>query len=181
SSQFRHRPGARVRLASDHASGKQAPAPPNRSRQVANRDTRVQPLPVRPFPQSPVWPRSIAQRTEKRPDWLAVCAVPSETRSSPIFPASREINREFWRFLQGVYKGAGAGEFVWRMGASALQYGQMVIRDVDAQVLVVGAGPVGLTLAMDLARRGIAVVVVERRYRGEPPSVKCNHVSARSM
>src|SRR6185312_12711610 len=82
SSQFRHRPGARVRLASDHASGKQAPAPPNRSRQVANRDTRVQPLPVRPFPQSPVWPRSIAQRTEKRPDWLAVCAVPSEPRSA---------------------------------------------------------------------------------------------------
>ena len=67
------------------------------------------------------------------------------------------------------------------MGGSALQYGQMAIRDVDAQVLVVGAGPVGLTLAMDLARRGIAVVVVERRYRGEPPSVKCNHVSARSM
>ena len=48
-------------------------------------------------------------------------------------------------------------------------------------VLVIGAGPVGLTLAMDLASRGIAVHVVEVRRAGEPPSVKCNHVSARSM
>jgi len=48
-------------------------------------------------------------------------------------------------------------------------------------VLVVGAGPVGLTVAMELASRGIEVTVVETRERGEPPSVKCNHVSARSM
>jgi 2-polyprenyl-6-methoxyphenol hydroxylase and related FAD-dependent oxidoreductases len=48
-------------------------------------------------------------------------------------------------------------------------------------VIVVGAGPVGLTVAMDLASRGVSVLVLERRPRGEPPSVKCNHVSARSM
>ena len=52
---------------------------------------------------------------------------------------------------------------------------------VKTRVLIVGAGPVGLTLAMDLARRGIAAVVVEIRSAGEPPSVKCNHVSSRSM
>jgi 2-polyprenyl-6-methoxyphenol hydroxylase-like FAD-dependent oxidoreductase len=34
---------------------------------------------------------------------------------------------------------------------------------------------------MDLARRGIRTVVAELRHKGEPPSVKCNHVSARSM
>ena len=39
----------------------------------------------------------------------------------------------------------------------------------------------GLTLAMDLAWRGIDVIVAETRYPGEPPSVKCNHVSARTM
>jgi len=48
-------------------------------------------------------------------------------------------------------------------------------------VLVVGGGPVGTTLAMDLAWRGIAVLVLEQRRRDEPPSVKCNHVAARSM
>jgi 2-polyprenyl-6-methoxyphenol hydroxylase-like FAD-dependent oxidoreductase len=34
---------------------------------------------------------------------------------------------------------------------------------------------------MDLAWRGIDVVVIEQRYAGEPPSVKCNHISARTM
>ncbi|MEJ7930549.1 FAD-dependent oxidoreductase [Ramlibacter sp. AN1015] len=52
---------------------------------------------------------------------------------------------------------------------------------LQSQVLIVGAGPVGLTLAMDLAQRGVDVLVAETRHRGEPPSVKCNHVSARSM
>ncbi len=51
----------------------------------------------------------------------------------------------------------------------------------SVQVLVIGAGPVGLTLAMDLARRGIQVLVAELRHHGEPPPVKCNHISARSM
>jgi 2-polyprenyl-6-methoxyphenol hydroxylase-like FAD-dependent oxidoreductase len=54
-------------------------------------------------------------------------------------------------------------------------------RKLQAQVLVVGAGPVGLTLAMDLAQRGVDVLVAEIRHRGEPPNVKCNHVSARTM
>jgi 2-polyprenyl-6-methoxyphenol hydroxylase-like FAD-dependent oxidoreductase len=54
-------------------------------------------------------------------------------------------------------------------------------KSTGRRVLIVGAGPVGLTLALDLAGRGIAVVVVETRHPGEPPSVKCNHVSSRSM
>ncbi|MCB8942966.1 MAG: FAD-dependent oxidoreductase [Ardenticatenaceae bacterium] len=52
---------------------------------------------------------------------------------------------------------------------------------METAVLIVGAGPVGLTLAMDLARRGIEVVVAEVRYPREIPTVRCNHVSARSM
>jgi 2-polyprenyl-6-methoxyphenol hydroxylase-like FAD-dependent oxidoreductase len=52
---------------------------------------------------------------------------------------------------------------------------------IDTEVLVIGGGPVGLTLAMDLAQRGVDVALVETRAAGEPPSVRCNHVSARTM
>jgi 2-polyprenyl-6-methoxyphenol hydroxylase-like FAD-dependent oxidoreductase len=51
----------------------------------------------------------------------------------------------------------------------------------DASVIVVGAGPVGTTLAMDLASRGIDVIVLERRPPYQAPDARCNHVSARSM
>jgi 2-polyprenyl-6-methoxyphenol hydroxylase-like FAD-dependent oxidoreductase len=56
-----------------------------------------------------------------------------------------------------------------------------MLKSTETQVLVAGGGPVGLTLAMDLAWRGIDVTIVERRHPGEPPEPKCNHVSARSM
>ena len=52
---------------------------------------------------------------------------------------------------------------------------------IDTEVLIVGGGPVGLTLAMDLAQRGVDVTLVEMRSAGEPPKVSCNHVSARTM
>jgi 2-polyprenyl-6-methoxyphenol hydroxylase-like FAD-dependent oxidoreductase len=54
-------------------------------------------------------------------------------------------------------------------------------RENEADVLIVGAGPVGLTLAIDLAWRGIDVTVVETRARAAPPEPKCNHVAARTM
>jgi 2-polyprenyl-6-methoxyphenol hydroxylase-like FAD-dependent oxidoreductase len=54
-------------------------------------------------------------------------------------------------------------------------------KDTEADVLIVGAGPVGLTLAIDLAWRGIDVTVVETRARAAAPEPKCNHVAARTM
>jgi 2-polyprenyl-6-methoxyphenol hydroxylase-like FAD-dependent oxidoreductase len=51
----------------------------------------------------------------------------------------------------------------------------------EADVLIVGAGPVGLTLAIDLAWRGINVTIAETRARAAPPEPKCNHVAARTM
>ena len=51
----------------------------------------------------------------------------------------------------------------------------------DCDVLIIGAGPVGLTLAIDLAWRAIDVTVVETRPRAAPPEPKCNHVAARTM
>ena len=52
---------------------------------------------------------------------------------------------------------------------------------LKVQVAIVGAGPVGLTVAMDLAQRGIRVVVAEQRARNEPADPKCNTVSATTM
>ena len=51
----------------------------------------------------------------------------------------------------------------------------------DCDVLIVGAGPVGLTLAMDLAQRGISCRIVEARPADAPAHPKCNTTSARSM
>jgi 2-polyprenyl-6-methoxyphenol hydroxylase-like FAD-dependent oxidoreductase len=48
-------------------------------------------------------------------------------------------------------------------------------------VLVVGGGPVGSTLALDLASRGIDVMVAERNPADQMRGVKCNHVAARTM
>jgi 2-polyprenyl-6-methoxyphenol hydroxylase-like FAD-dependent oxidoreductase len=56
-----------------------------------------------------------------------------------------------------------------------------VDKQIFTEVLIVGAGPVGMSLAIDLAQRGIEVTVVEARACGELPGVKCNHVAARTM
>src|SRR4030088_3373150 len=50
----------------------------------------------------------------------------------------------------------------------------------DTQVLVVGAGPVGLTLALDLAQRGVNCALVEKNLTSIqlPKMERCN---ARTM
>ena len=45
------------------------------------------------------------------------------------------------------------------------------MQDYETSVVIVGAGPVGLTAALDLASRGIGVIVLETRHAGEPPNV----------
>ncbi|MGH7779207.1 MAG: FAD-dependent monooxygenase [Candidatus Binataceae bacterium] len=50
----------------------------------------------------------------------------------------------------------------------------------EIAVLIAGAGPVGVTLSMDLALRGVKSIVLERR-RQIPPNPRCNTTNARSM
>src|SRR6476661_4627263 len=51
---------------------------------------------------------------------------------------------------------------------------------MDTQVLIVGAGPVGLTLAVDLGLRGLRCILIEQK---EAPQFlpKMERVNARSM
>src|SRR5712692_900875 len=51
---------------------------------------------------------------------------------------------------------------------------------MDAQVLIVGAGPTGLTLAIDLGRRGVRALVIEQKEAPQflPKMERCN---ARTM
>ena len=51
---------------------------------------------------------------------------------------------------------------------------------MDTQVLIVGAGPVGLTLAIDLGRRGVRCILLEQKAAPQflPKMERCN---ARTM
>src|SRR5262249_10831002 len=50
------------------------------------------------------------------------------------------------------------------------------VKHMDAQVLIVGAGPTGLTLAIDLGRRGVRALVVEQKDAPQflPKMERCN-------
>jgi 2-polyprenyl-6-methoxyphenol hydroxylase-like FAD-dependent oxidoreductase len=53
--------------------------------------------------------------------------------------------------------------------------------DQVCEVLIIGAGPVGLIGAIDLAQRGVDVQVIDQRINHDPLTVRCNHISSRSM
>ena len=58
---------------------------------------------------------------------------------------------------------------------------QASLQASSKRVLVIGAGPVGLVAAIDLAQRGIPVTVIERRATPHAETVRCNHIAARTM
>ncbi len=52
---------------------------------------------------------------------------------------------------------------------------------MKTDAVIAGAGPVGLSLALELANHGVRSVVIERKFMNAPTTVRCNHVSSRSM
>ncbi len=55
------------------------------------------------------------------------------------------------------------------------------IRQEDAPVIIAGGGPVGMSLAIDLALRGVPSIVLERREKGKPFLLRTNMTNVRSM
>ncbi|MGQ4437002.1 MULTISPECIES: FAD-dependent monooxygenase [unclassified Streptomyces] len=54
-------------------------------------------------------------------------------------------------------------------------------RPADAPVIIAGGGPVGSSLAIDLALRGVPSIVLERREKGKPFLLRTNMTNVRSM
>ena len=52
---------------------------------------------------------------------------------------------------------------------------------MKTDVLIAGAGPAGLSLALELANHSVRSIVVERKAKNESTTVRCNHVSSRTM
>ncbi len=52
---------------------------------------------------------------------------------------------------------------------------------METDVLIVGAGPVGLCLALELSNQGVRSIVVERNAAHAVTTVRCNHVASRTM
>ena len=52
---------------------------------------------------------------------------------------------------------------------------------MKTDVVIAGAGPVGLSLALELANHGVRSIIVERNAKNAATTVRCNHVSSRSM
>jgi 2-polyprenyl-6-methoxyphenol hydroxylase-like FAD-dependent oxidoreductase len=57
----------------------------------------------------------------------------------------------------------------------------MTAQQQHAPVVIVGAGPVGMTTALDLAKRGVDVIIVEKKAKNDAPRQRCNHISAKTL
>lgn len=55
------------------------------------------------------------------------------------------------------------------------------MKKIETEVCIVGAGPVGLTMAMELASRGTRALIIERNSATGFSNPKASHVGARSM
>lgn len=55
------------------------------------------------------------------------------------------------------------------------------MNEAEADILIVGAGPVGMTLALDLESRGISTIVIEQHAADAPPIPRCNHISSHTL
>jgi len=119
---------------------------------------------------------------------VAVVALPSLSHAKESAePAEQPVAIEGKRYFRAdffiAYAPVTALDMVQRIPGFSIagDEGRRGFGENAGNVLIEGAGPVGLTLAIDLALPGVDVIVVETRKAGEPPEPKCNHVAARTM
>ena len=102
--------------------------------------------------------------------------LPGDDTHFRIFTVLRGATDEFFQRI-GQLRGQRRQQARRRSGAQSIP---MTTPQHDTPVLIAGSGPVGITLAMDLAWRGVKSIVLEAR-QDLPPSPRCNTTNARSM
>jgi 2-polyprenyl-6-methoxyphenol hydroxylase-like FAD-dependent oxidoreductase/heme-degrading monooxygenase HmoA len=135
-------------------------------------DRRVFALRVRPVPPSVAAGAGAAPGPEQQP-------VPLDSVPAAPLPASTVPSASVQEFVEKPDDGHVAAAAP--LPAAADLGGAPPVSGRPAEVLVVGAGPAGLTHAIELSRRGVAVRVVDKRPQASTQADKAIGIHCRTM
>lgn len=135
-------------------------------------DRRVFSLRVRPEPPSVAAVRPVQVRVDEAAGTVPAPAVPLAGSTVPSASVQEFVEKP---------DDAGAHTAAVPMPAAADPAGGVRAPGRPVEVLVVGAGPAGLTHAIELARRGIAVRIVDKRPQASTQADKAIGIHCRTM